>query len=140
MATLLHIDASARPGRSGIDPHGSHSRRLSSHFIEQWNKTRPDDRILYRDVGQYPPRPVTGEWVHAAFTKPEAREPWMHEALAESDALVDELLEADLIVAGVPMYTSASRPASRRISTTSCGSGVPSASTARARGYPTGRC
>ena len=28
----------------------------------------------------------------------------MHEALAESDALVDELLSADLIVAGVPMY------------------------------------
>lgn len=28
----------------------------------------------------------------------------MHEALAESDALIDELLEAELIVAGVPMY------------------------------------
>ena len=28
----------------------------------------------------------------------------MHEVLAESDALVDELLSADLIVAGVPMY------------------------------------
>ncbi|WP_240609824.1 FMN-dependent NADH-azoreductase [Billgrantia endophytica] len=28
----------------------------------------------------------------------------MHDVLAESDALVDELLEADLIVAGVPMY------------------------------------
>ena len=28
----------------------------------------------------------------------------MHEILAESDALVDELLQADVIVAGVPMY------------------------------------
>ncbi|RCV90187.1 FMN-dependent NADH-azoreductase [Billgrantia montanilacus] len=104
MTTLLHIDASARPGRSGIDPHGSHSRRLSARFVEQWQKVRPGDRILYRDVGQHPPHPVSGEWIHAAFTKPEAREPWMHDVLAESDALVDELLEADVIVAGVPMY------------------------------------
>lgn len=28
----------------------------------------------------------------------------MHEALAQSDALIDELLAADVIVAGVPMY------------------------------------
>ncbi|MGL6249443.1 MAG: FMN-dependent NADH-azoreductase [Billgrantia desiderata] len=104
MITLLHLDASARSGRSGIDPHGSHSRRLSAHFVAQWKKARPGDHLLYRDVGQHPPRPVTGEWIHAAFTKPEAREPWMHDTLAESDTLVDELLEADLIVAGVPMY------------------------------------
>ncbi|EPC03047.1 NAD(P)H dehydrogenase (quinone) [Litchfieldella anticariensis FP35 = DSM 16096] len=104
MTTLLHIDASARPGRSGAQPHGSHSRRLTAHFVEHWQRARPDDRILYRDVGQHPPRPVTGEWIHAAFTKPEERELWMHEALAESEALVDELLEVDVIVAGVPMY------------------------------------
>ena len=104
MTTLLHLDASARHGRSGIDSHGSHSRRLSAHFVEQWRQVHPDDRIVYRDVGRYPPHPVSGDWIHAAFTKPEAREPWMHDVLAESDALVDELLEADLIVAGVPMY------------------------------------
>lgn len=104
MATLLQLDASARSGRSGEQPHGSHSRRLTARFVEHWRRARPDDRIVYRDVGQQPPRPVTGDWIHAAFTKPAAREPWMHEALAESDALVDELLEADVIVAGVPMY------------------------------------
>ncbi len=104
MTTLLHIDASARPGRSGIEPHGSHTRRLSARFVEQWRAARPADRIVYRDVGQQPPSPVTGEWIHAAFTQPAQREPWMHAALAESDALVDELLAADVIVAGVPMY------------------------------------
>ncbi|MFX5956974.1 NAD(P)H-dependent oxidoreductase, partial [Acinetobacter baumannii] len=30
--------------------------------------------------------------------------PWMHDRLAQSDALIDELLAADVIVAGVPMY------------------------------------
>lgn len=104
MPTLLHIDASARPGRSDESRFGSHSRRLSAKFVEAWRAARPGDAVLYRDVGQAPPAPVTGAWVHAAFTPPDQREPWMHEALAESDALVEELLEADVIVAGVPMY------------------------------------
>lgn len=104
MSTLLHIDASARPGRSGIDPHGSHTRRLSARFVERWRASRPQDRIDYLDVGARPPSPVTGAWVHAAFTPPSAREPWMGEALAESDRLVDQLIAADLIVVGLPMY------------------------------------
>ena len=104
MATLLHIDTSARPGRSGIDPHGSHTRRLSARFVERWRAARPDDRIDYLDVGRTPPSPVTGEWVHAAFTPAASRAPWMHEALAESDRLVDQLIAADLIVVGLPMY------------------------------------
>ncbi|MGG7565816.1 FMN-dependent NADH-azoreductase [Rhodovulum sp. DZ06] len=104
MTTLLHIDASARPGRSDAARHGSHTRRLSARFVEAWAQARPDDQVIRRDVGLAPPAPVTGDWIHAAFTPPEAREPWMADALAESDRLVDELLEADVIVAGVPMY------------------------------------
>ena len=104
MSTLLHIDASARPGRSGIDPHGSHTRRLSARFVERWRAARPQDRIDYLDVGARPPSHVTGAWIHAAFTPPTAREPWMREALAESDRLVDQLIAADLIVVGLPMY------------------------------------
>ena len=104
MTTLLHIDASARPGRSGIDPHGSHTRRLSARFAERWRAARPRDRIDYLDVGQQPPAHVTGRWVHAAFTDPALREPWMHEVLAESDRLVDQLIAADVIVVGLPMY------------------------------------
>lgn len=104
MTTILHIDSSARPHRSDQQQHGSHSRRLSARFIEHWRAQRPDDEIVYRDVGASPPHPVTGDWVHAAFTKPEQREDWMHDALAESDELVNELLRADIIVAGIPMY------------------------------------
>lgn len=104
MTTVLHLDASARAGRSGQQPHGSHTRRLSARFVERWRSARPNDRIVHRDIGLSPPQPVTGDWIHAAFTPPERREAWMRDTLAESDALVDELLAADLIVAGVPMY------------------------------------
>ncbi len=104
MTTLLHIDASARSGRSGTDPHGSHSRRLTDRFVRQWLAAQPDSEVLYRDVGQQPPAPVSAEWIHAAFTPAAQREPWMHEVLRQSDELVDELMRADVIVAGVPMY------------------------------------
>jgi FMN-dependent NADH-azoreductase len=59
---------------------------------------------VYRDIGAAPPSPVSGRWIHAAFTPEPAREGWMREVLAESDTLIDELLAADVIVAGVPMY------------------------------------
>jgi FMN-dependent NADH-azoreductase len=104
MIRLLHIDSSARPGRSGEHPHGSHTRRLSALFLRRWQARRPQDAVAYRDLALHPPTPVTGEWVHAAFTAPAQRTPWMQAVLAESDTLVDEVVRADLIVIGVPMY------------------------------------
>lgn len=104
MTTLLHIDSSARSGASDTLAHGSHTRRLTKRFMDRWLETEPSARVIRRDVGLAPPAPVTGDWIHAAFTPELNREPWMHEALGPSDRLVDELLEADVIVAGVPMY------------------------------------
>ena len=104
MTRILHIDSSSRPGRSDQKQHGSHTRRLTAQFMQNWLAKRPKTEIIYRDVGANPPQPTTGDWVHAAFTKPDDREDWMHKALHESDQLVDELLSADLIVTGVPMY------------------------------------
>ena len=101
---ILQIDASARPGLSGIDPRGSHTRRLTRRFIERWQEARPQDSVAYRDVGQQPPSPVSGDWIAAAFTRPERRGEAARACLAESDMLVQELLRADLIVIGAPMY------------------------------------
>jgi FMN-dependent NADH-azoreductase len=101
---LLQIDSSARCQASDRSPRGSHTRRLTTRFTRHWLQHRPNDVLVSRDVGQSPPPPVTEKWIGAAFTKPDQREPWMNETLAESDALIDELIAADLIVAGVPMY------------------------------------
>lgn len=89
---------------SGEVQHGSHTRRLTDRFVRRWRSLRPETKLIYRDLGQDPPPPVSGRWIHAAFTPEPAREPWMREALSLSDTLVDELLQADIIVAGVPMY------------------------------------
>ena len=104
MTCLLHLDASARGGRSDLHSHGSHTRRLSARFAARWRAARATDALIYRDIGLCPPAPVDGAWIHAAFTPEATRAPWMHQRLAESDALLDELIGADLIVAGVPMY------------------------------------
>ena len=104
MTTILHIDSSARAGLSGQDPHGSHTRRLTAQLVRHFQTLRPDSKVVYRDVGVYPPKPVSGAWIHAAFTPDAKRTEQMRGVLRESDDLVDELIRADLIIAGVPMY------------------------------------
>jgi FMN-dependent NADH-azoreductase len=101
---LLRIDSSARSQTSDQSSHGSHTRRLTERFTRRWLQQRPNDVLINRDVGLSPPHPISEKWIGAAFTKPDLREPGMNEALAESDALINELIAADLVVAGVPMY------------------------------------
>lgn len=96
-AVILHLDASARGARS-------HTRRLGRYFLDLWLAARPNDQVIYRDVGRNPPPPVSEEWIAAAFTKPEHETPRTKSALAVSDELTDELVRADIIIAGVPMY------------------------------------
>ncbi|CAM5245656.1 FMN dependent NADH:quinone oxidoreductase OS=Stutzerimonas stutzeri OX=316 GN=azoR PE=3 SV=1 [Stutzerimonas stutzeri] len=60
--------------------------------------------MTYRNIGQTPPSFVSHAWIASAFTPEERREPWMNDALAESDRLVDELLAADALVIGTPLY------------------------------------
>lgn len=105
MTRLLHIDASVRPDRdSHGSHHSSHTRALSARFVAHWKARAPHDDVVYRDVGAHPPAPVSQAWVRAAFTPQQRRDAAMHATLAQSDAIVDEVLAADVIVAGVPMY------------------------------------
>lgn len=104
MTHILHLDASARPGLAGQVLHGSHSRNLSQRFVSQWQALRPQDPLTYRDIGQQPPSIINHDWIAASFTAEREREPWMTETLAESDQLVDELIAADVLVIGTPLY------------------------------------
>lgn len=104
MAHLLHLDASARPGLAGKDAHGSHSRNLTHRFVSQWQSRRAKDSVTYRDIGQNPPSFIDHDWIASAFTPEDRQAPWMKDALAESDQLVDELIAADVLVIGTPLY------------------------------------
>lgn len=104
MPHILHLDTSARPGLAGKDLHGSHSRNLSQRFVSQWLARRAQDSLTYRDIGQNPPTIIDHDWIAASFTPEEQREPWMQDTLTESDQLVDELIAADVLVIGAPLY------------------------------------
>lgn len=101
---MLHIDSSARFGRSGEDVRGSHTRRLSHRFVTRWISNRSGDTVIRRDVAHVPPTPVDADWIDASFTTPDRRSAAQSARLAESDQLVTELLAADLLVIGAPMY------------------------------------
>lgn len=104
MPHILQLDASARPGLAGTDNHGSHSRNLTHQFITQWHLRRPQDTVTYRDIGQTPPSFIDHDWIASSFTPEDQREAWMRDVLAESDLLVDELIAADILLIGTPLY------------------------------------
>lgn len=100
MSTLLHIDSSARRA-------GSVSRRLTARFVEEWRRRHPDGRLIARDLALDAPPHVDEATIGAYFTPDDARSDAQRATLAQSDALVDELLAADTIVIGAPMYNFA---------------------------------
>ena len=97
MARLLRIDSSPRGTRS-------HTRRLTTAFVKLWKRHHPSDEVNERDVGLQPPPPVNENWIAAAFCDPDRRTAEMRSALSLSEELVDELLSADVLVIGAPMY------------------------------------
>ncbi len=97
MAHLLHIDSSPRGERS-------HSRRMTREFVEAWQQAHPTDTVTSRDVGRQPVPHVDEPWIVAAYTPAEQRSPELREALRVSDRLIDELIAADIVVVGCPMY------------------------------------
>jgi len=98
MPTLLRIDASAQLEERSL------TRHLTGVFTRTFLANAPDTRMIDRDVGLNPIPAIDHKFIHAAFTSPEDREPWMNERLALSDNLIDEVIAADILVIGAPMY------------------------------------
>lgn len=94
---ILHIDSSPRGERS-------HSRALTAAFVGELTKTHSDATVSYRDLGRAPVPHVDEAWIKAAYSDPAKRSESDQQAIAFSDELVDELLAADVIVLGAPMY------------------------------------
>jgi FMN-dependent NADH-azoreductase len=93
---LLRIDSSAR--RNSV------SRQLTDRFVETWKKQNPAGQVIERDLATTSLPLITDEWTLAAHSDPASLTPAQRETLAVSDTLVEELLAADTIVIGAPMY------------------------------------
>ena len=97
MTTLLQIKASI------FGDHGQ-SSQLAERFVARWRKANPDGRVIVRDLAAKPVPHLTAARFQGFSAKPEERTPEQVEATRESDELIAELKEADVVVLGLPMY------------------------------------
>jgi FMN-dependent NADH-azoreductase len=95
--TILHIDSSPLGDRSV-------SRKLTAKVLSELKAKHPDSQVIQRDLGTTPLPHLSGTTISAFFTPPEQRSAQHVEAVALSDQAIDELMAADVIVIGVPMY------------------------------------
>jgi FMN-dependent NADH-azoreductase len=93
---LLRIDSSAR--RNSV------SRQLTERFVETWRKQNREGEVIVRDLAITRLPLITDEWTLAAHSDLAKLTPAQRETLSISDELVEELLAADVIVMGAPMY------------------------------------
>ena len=93
---ILKIDSSGRH-------EGSHSRRLTRNMVEALRAHHPGATIVERDVSEGIEF-VDQAWISANFTPKDDRGAAQRARLAGSDALVEELEAADVLVIAVPIY------------------------------------
>ena len=93
MKKILHLDSSAR--------HDSDSRAMTAAIVATLRERHPGLVVVRRDLVENPPSPMSQAWIAGAYGGAEAA---ALVAMVESDRLVDEVLDADVIVMGVPMY------------------------------------
>lgn len=97
MSTILHVSSSARTTESI-------SRQLTSEFVARLQKPQPGSKLIERDVAMQP-LPHLSEAVLGAFFTPAAQRTSRQATDAHlSELLIAEVMAADIIVIGAPMY------------------------------------
>jgi len=92
---LLHIDSSV------LGPH-SVSRQVSAAIVDRLGQATPSLDIVYRDLTLTPLAHLSGSHLAAAQGAPAPAE--LGPDLAASVAVLNEFLDADIVVIGAPMY------------------------------------
>ncbi len=94
---LLQINASlfSEAGQSSL---------LAEHFVAARKAADPALAVVVRDLARQLVPHLTAERFQAFLSQPEERTAEQAAILAESNALIGELVAADMIVIGLPMY------------------------------------
>jgi FMN-dependent NADH-azoreductase len=96
VATLLHVDASPRTG--------SVTRALTATFVEAWAAANPGGTVLRHDLVEIDPPHLGPDQMNAWFLDPATWSAEQQAFMAMSERLIDELLAADVVVIGAPMW------------------------------------
>ncbi len=94
---ILHIDSSPLGERSV-------SRKLTAKTLQELKQQHPGSLVVTRDLGLTPMPHLDGLTLGSFFTPPEQRNAALNEAVKLSDQAIDEVLAADIIVIGAPMW------------------------------------
>ena len=94
--TVLHIDASILGANSA-------SRQLSAAVVQRLRKADSNAKLIYRDLAAQPLAHLSGEHL-AARQGAVPESPAQQKEIADSDAVLQEFLDADTVVIGAPMY------------------------------------
>ena len=97
MKTLLQLNSS-------LFSNNGQSSRLSDQFVAGWRAANPDGRVITRDLAANPVPHLDGQRFGAFLAKPEERTAQQQAVVDFSDALIDELRQADVIAIGLPLY------------------------------------
>jgi len=97
MKNLLRIDTSTRK-------EDSHSKDVANRYEKKYKEKHNDTQVVYRDLSETNVPHVTQAFIEAMYTPEANRDDSTHKTLALSDALINELKNADTIVISTPMY------------------------------------
>ena len=97
MTTLLQVTSSL----SSTD---CQSSKLDQEFTDEWLAAHPGANVIVRDLARSPVPHLDAARFGAFLAKPESRTLEQQAVIRYSDALIDELRRADVIVLGLPMY------------------------------------
>jgi len=97
MTTILQITSSVR-GSAAV------STLLARELVGRLTARDPNARVITRDVAAEPVPLLDGDALAALSTPADQRTPAQAALVASHDALIAELLAADVVVLGVPLY------------------------------------
>jgi FMN-dependent NADH-azoreductase len=97
MRTLLQLNSSIFSGNG-------QSSQLADKFVASWKADNVAGRVVVRDLAANPVPHLDAQRFGAFLAKPEERTAEQKVVADFSDALIDEIRRADVIVIGLPMY------------------------------------
>lgn len=104
MKNILHIDSSVRRTDNETASYNSISKGFGRYFVDLWMNKNHHDVLTYRDLSLNPPNFICQDWIAAVFTVEAERTTSQQLILAQSDAYLEEIMKADVILITAPMY------------------------------------
>jgi FMN-dependent NADH-azoreductase len=90
--------------QSSIFSDGGQTSQLSERFVAAWRTANPGGTVIVRDLAAQPVPHLDAGRFAAFLAKPEERTGEQQAIVSYSDALIDELKRADVVVFGLPLY------------------------------------